>query len=84
MSSPDIDNIDDRLLLELERLAPYQPDPVRAERVRTRCAATLARRQSTRRRPAHDIPLGLQSTVVAGLCLAYVVGMMLEVLLLNR
>ena len=81
MSSHDTD---DRLLLDLGRLRLHQPDPVQAERIRARCAATLTRRQSSRRRPAYETRLPLQSTVVAGLCLAYVVGMILDVLQLHR
>ncbi len=80
MSSHDID---DRLLLELGRLPLYQPDAARSERVRSRCAATLTRRQAKKGRPAADSRLPLESTFVAGLCLAYVVGMILDVLQLR-
>ena len=80
MSSHDID---DRLLLELGRLPFYQPEADRAEQVRARCAATLTRRQAKKGRPADDSPLPHESTIVAGLCLAYVVGMILDVLQLR-
>ena len=80
-----IEEAEDPVLRPLRRLRVHEPDPARAERVRARCLATLAARRrnvegSTRGRFA---TFALESALVAGFCVSYLMAVIRDVLQLH-
>ena len=70
----------------LLRLRVLEPDPARADRIRTRCRDIVARRQPrTERgtRPDRFTGAVLQPALVAGLCLCYLLAVVYDVIRLH-
>lgn len=65
--------IDDPILGAVKRVPVLAPDEVRADKVRARCRAVLARRaRQARREPGpRSIPLLLAQAVIGGVCVVY-------------
>ncbi len=62
----------------LGRLPPLEPNPARAERLRLRCRADLARRRARSERRALAVESGrrvLAPVLVGGICILYVVAL---------
>ena len=80
MTTPEAD---DPILRSLRRLQTLESDPVRAERVRMRCRATLSRPRHAERAPAGLTALVLESALVGLLGLSFLVGIIFDVLHLH-